>query len=235
MERTLEGYRDKLRTLLARVKPRRLEFGVELLVGRARDKSRREAIPLSQALAEVYESTRTRVEKRVALMVSCEAGVPEASPLSPCFLCDANLGGLARWLRAAGYEARWTREIADAQLVDDAAAQAAVLVTGDVGILRRRAVRAGSVHAVWIPSSLSPLEQLSMLLRELQLPLRAARCMTCGGALTPTAKDEVRDRIPPRTALWKDDYFLCGSCGKLFWRGTHWDRIAVRLAEALRG
>lgn len=235
MERTLEGYRGKLRTLLARVKPRRLEFGVELLVGRAREKSRLEAIPLPQALAAVYESTRTRVEKRVASMAACEAGVADVSPLPLRFVCDANLGGLARWLRAAGYEAGWTRDIADRQLVDDAAAQAAVLVTGDVGILRRRAVRTGSVRAFWIPSSLSPLEQLSMLLRELHLPLRDARCMACGGALAPTAKDAVRDRIPPRTALWKDDYFLCESCGKLFWRGTHWDRIVVRLAEAAHG
>ena len=233
MDRTLEGYRGKLRALLARVKPRRLEFGVELLVGRAREKSRRDAIPLPRALAEVYESTRTRVEKRVALMAACEAGAA-VSPIAPRFVCDANLGGLARWLRAAGYEAGWTRDIPDERLVEEAGLTAAVLVTGDVGILRRRAVRTGAVRAVWIPSSLGRLEQLSMILRELGLPLRDARCMACGGALAPVAKDDVRDRIPPRTARWKDEYFQCATCGKLFWRGTHWDRIAGRLQAAAR-
>lgn len=31
----------------------------------------------------------------------------------PRFACDAMLGGLARWLRAAGYDATWTYGIED--------------------------------------------------------------------------------------------------------------------------
>jgi hypothetical protein len=74
-----------------------------------------------------------------------------------------------------------------------------------------------------------------MVLRDLGLPLRAPRCMACGGPLRSVAKDEVRDRIPPRTARWKDDYFACEVCGKLFWQGTHWERIEPRLARAASG
>jgi uncharacterized protein with PIN domain len=43
-------------------------------------------------------------------------------------------------------------------------------------------------------------------------------------------KERVRDRIPPRTARWKDEYFLCAGCGRLFWHGTHWERISRVLA-----
>ena len=35
-----------------------------------------------------------------------------------------------------------------------------------------------------------------------------------------------------RTALWRDDYFLCAGCDQLYWRGTHWDRIAQALAAS---
>jgi len=73
------------------------------------------------------------------------------------------------------------------------------------------------------------LEQLADVLAEMSLPVREPRCMDCSGTLEGVAKDSVRDRIPPRTALWKDEYFLCGWCGKLYWRGTHWERIAARL------
>jgi hypothetical protein len=76
-------------------------------------------------------------------------------------------------------------------------------------------------------------EQLRMLARDLGLAPREPRCMRCGGALVPTAKDAVRARIPPRTALWRDEYFVCASCDGLFWQGTHWERIARTLAEAL--
>jgi uncharacterized protein with PIN domain len=53
--------------------------------------------------------------------------------------------------------------------------------------------------------------------------------MACGGPLRPVAKDSVAERIPPRTARWKDDYFVCERCGRLFWPGTHWERIAARI------
>ena len=39
----------------------------------------------------------------------------------------------------------------------------------------------------------------------------------------------VAERIPPRTARWKDEYFVCARCGRLFWEGTHWERIRERL------
>jgi uncharacterized protein with PIN domain len=232
-QRVAAAYRERFRTLLARVKPRRLEFGVELLLGRAAELARREEIPLLQALGRVYEATRVRVEKRVALMAACSVAPPETLPsAAPRFVCDANLGALARWLRAAGYEAEWEEGIEDGRLVERARATAAVVLTGDVGVLKRRAVSRGEVRAVFVPSPLSRMEQLGLVLRELGLPRRPPRCMACGGALQPVSKDEVRERIPPRTARWKDAYFTCGGCGRLFWEGTHWERIQKRLSEA---
>jgi len=232
--RIVLGYREKFRSLLSRVEPRRLEFGVELLLGRARERSRRDGVPLLQALADLYEFTRVRVERRVALTAACRVAPALQAPEGPPrFACDAHFGALARWLRAAGYEASWRAGIADDELVRQAQDDAATLVTGDVGILHRRAVRSGRVRAVWLPSTLPPVTQFAMLARELGLTRREPRCMACGGRLQPVAKQDVRDRIPPRTARWKDDYFLCSGCGKLFWQGTHWERIAARLTAAV--
>jgi uncharacterized protein with PIN domain len=77
------------------------------------------------------------------------------------------------------------------------------------------------------------LEQFAMLAKELGLELKSPRCMSCGGELSEVSKEQVLGRIPPRTARWKDEYFLCSVCGKLFWRGTHWERIESRLARLM--
>jgi hypothetical protein len=228
------GFRHRFRDLLNLVQPRRLEFGVELLMGRGRDLAEREGLAPAVGLARVYEFTRVRVKRRVELTGACSVVNPpwarfsDAAP--PRFLCDASLGGLTRWLRAAGYEAREAKgpeglapTIGDPRLVR--------LTTDGALLDHPREVRADGL-LLWLPSTLTMREQLAMVLRDLGLRPREARCMACGGALHRARKEDVRPRIPPRTALWKDEYFLCAACDRLFWQGTHWERIAGAVAAA---
>jgi uncharacterized protein len=216
------------------VQPRRLEFGVELLVGRAKEAGVRQGIPLVRAFAELYEFTRVRVERRLRLTGACSLTSPTWDRFrteAPRFLCDASLGGLARWLRASGYEAG-TAALSPAALCERARVDGRVLLTSDSGLLDRSAAAGADVTVLWIPVSLTLAEQLRMTLRDLGLVLREPRCMACGGALLPVAKAVVAARIPPRTALWRDDYSLCAGCDHLYWRGTHWSRIAQALAAS---
>jgi uncharacterized protein with PIN domain len=53
--------------------------------------------------------------------------------------------------------------------------------------------------------------------------------MACGGRLTSVEKTAVRERIPPRTYPWRDEYYVCQRCDRLFWKGTHWRRIEAAL------
>lgn len=229
-DRLETGYRAKLRWLLAKVRPRRLDFGVDLLVGRAHALSAREEVTPAEALARVYEFTRWRVKRRLERTAACRLnGQPLGStPVPPRFLCDPSLGGLARWLRAAGYEADWLRS-AVPDPVAEARRRRAVLVTTDSRHAARMAETEGDPQVLWVPSSLRRVRQLGVVLRDLDLEPRTARCMSCGSELRAVPKQEVEARIPPRTARWKDEYFLCAGCGRLYWQGTHWQRIAARL------
>lgn len=229
-----EGFRHRFRQLLALVRPRRLEFGVDLLMGRGHERSRREGTPLVRALADVYEFTRKRVVRRVEVTGACSVVNPPWGRFDearlPRFVGDRSLLGLLRWLRAAGYEAR---EGSPAEGLDAAERDSSlVLLTTDAGLLDRRRVREEKALVLWLPSTLGLRGQLAMVLRDLGLRPREARCMACGGALVPASKESVRPRIPPRTALWKDDYFLCADCDRLFWEGTHWSRISSALQAA---
>jgi uncharacterized protein len=59
--------------------------------------------------------------------------------------------------------------------------------------------------------------------------------MSCGGELRRESKETLKDRIPPKTYVWLDEYFVCSNCHKLFWKGTHWERIIARLEAVVVG
>ena len=153
-------------------------------------------------------------------------------------ICDAGLGGLARWLRASGCEAFWTQDISDPDLVAEAQHLDASIITTDSLLLDRGLITHGHVHAIWVPPTLTIQEQLRLVRAELNLPepdsSSDSRCMRCGGELVEVSKEQVRDRIPPRTYRWLDEYFQCAVCGQIFWHGTHWERIRQRLRERIK-
>jgi len=149
-------------------------------------------------------------------------------------MCDAGLGGLARWLRGAGYESFWNPELADAAVIREAQRRRATLITSDTLMMERGVLRDGIVPSVFVPSTLTCEQQLEIVFRELSLSPRESRCMNCGGELRRVEKQSVMERIPPRTARWLDEYFVCASCGQLFWRGTHWQRIRHSIEELSR-
>jgi len=150
---------------------------------------------------------------------------------APHFACDAMLGGLARWLRAAGYDAIWRADIDDWELVRQALRENSVLLTSDTGIFQIGIVRDGEVPALFIPTGLGTLEQLRFVLTELKVDVGEPRCMACGGLLVEVAKNQVRDQVPPRTLDWLDHFYQCERCRRIFWQGTHWQRIRERLRE----
>ena len=154
---------------------------------------------------------------------------------APSFFCDAMLGGLARWLRAVGYEAAFEHGIDDAALVERAGRMGAVLLSSDRPLFDRKLVRTGEVRALFVPRHAPVLDQVVFVLSTLRLGVRDLRCMACGGVLLVVSRDEVIDEAPPRVLASCDEFFRCAGCRHLYWRGTHWARIeAARTAIARR-
>jgi uncharacterized protein with PIN domain len=147
------------------------------------------------------------------------------------FLCDAMLGGLAKWLRVAGYDTYYAHEgtdVSDRTLTQKALEEGRVLLTSDGGFLERKPVRDGSVGFLMVPYV--PLEdQLRMVAERFALSRRESRCMECNGDLSVVPPDAVEDRVPAGVARHHDEFFLCAGCGRVFWHGSHWDRISGRL------
>jgi uncharacterized protein with PIN domain len=220
MSRIGKAYESRFRALLLRLHARKLESGIAWLMNRQPTKSV-PATSTAKQLSDRYEHLRTQVQTW-ALRTHRTIASNETTPR---FLCDAGLGGLSRWLRAAGYEAIWFPDIDDAEVLRRAAQLHATLLTTDSLMMERGVLRDGFIPALWVPPTFKKQEQLALVLREFNLGTHEPRCMKCGGELHPVEKESVRDRIPPRTLRWIDEYFACSQCGQLFWKGTHWQKI----------
>lgn len=147
------------------------------------------------------------------------------------FQCDAMLGGLARWLRALGYEAAWEHGIEDGALVERALENGAVLLSSDRPLFERRPVKSGAVRALFVPRHAPVLDQAVFVLRALSLPVGELRCMACGGALVDVDRAEAELEAPPLSLRSCDAFFRCAGCRRLYWRGTHWTRIEATRAQ----
>ncbi|MCK6457912.1 MAG: Mut7-C RNAse domain-containing protein [Phycisphaerae bacterium] len=155
----------------------------------------------------------------------------ERDPGGPAFACDAMCGGLARWLRALGYDATFSPRIDDGELVRQARGEGRILISSDSRLFERRAIRLGEVKSCFLPRGMKMLDQVRFVVSRLGLTVRDPRCMACGGELERVDAAEVGDRVPARSLVWATEFFECRRCGRVFWNGTHWRRIdAVRRA-----
>ena len=138
-------------------------------------------------------------------------------------------------MRAAGYVALFDVHADDGDLVRRCYEEGAWLLTSDSGILDRYAVAEGLARCLFVPRGLKPVEQLAHVLRELDLPLLEPRCMLCGGRLADARLEDVIEHVPRKVQAVCESYFCCEGCGKVYWRGTHWEDIRRRLLEASGG
>jgi uncharacterized protein len=223
--RIQKAFERRFRELLGELGARDREKGIQWLFGRAEVLTDHAKMAPSQALTELNIALVEKVHRFLR-----RKNVSDwPSDNSPRVICDAGLGALARWLRAVGCEAYWVQDITDCKLVAEAEQLRATIITTDSFLADRRPIANGTVRAIWVPPTLTRHEQLRLVRAELDLTGGPPRCMRCGGELLPVEKEAVKDRIPPKTYLWVNEYFQCDRCHQLFWRGTHWQRVWSQL------
>jgi len=145
--------------------------------------------------------------------------------------CDAMCGGVARWLRVLGVDASYTPGIDDGELVRHALAEQRIVISSDGRLFERRALASGELRGLRLPVGLKLLDQVRCVVRELGIRPGFPRCTLCNGALADVPRAEVGDVVPARSLVWAATFWRCGSCGHVFWQGTHWNRIRSVLAE----
>ena len=155
------------------------------------------------------------------------------------FVADVHLGTLAGFLRMFGFDALFAGRRGDEDIARLSREQSRIVLTRDRGLLKRRIVTHGC-----LVRSLAPREQLAEVFARFDLAgpvLRCtggssgifSRCMSCNEPLVRVEKSAVLPLLPARVAQAYEKFSQCPGCGRVFWRGTHWERMKGFVEEVL--
>jgi uncharacterized protein len=143
------------------------------------------------------------------------------------FILDVHLGKLARMLRLIGFDTLYRNDYEDAEIVHIGAGDRRIVLTRDRQLLKAKAV----THGYWI-RSMVPEEQLEEVLHEFDLfsQIQAfQRCVCCNGRIHKTSKDLVMHLLEPKTKQYYEEFFQCGNCGRVFWKGSHFPELKTKI------
>jgi len=147
------------------------------------------------------------------------------------FVADAHLGGLARQLRMLGYDTLFRNDYSDREIRAISSVEGRVVLTRDRELLKCRGITHGCfVHA------LRPQDQLREVVERLQLASSArpfTRCLHCNLPLSAIDKQAIEERLPAAVAAAHHSFWWCEGCDRVYWEGSHWQRMRELVASAL--
>lgn len=162
---------------------------------------------------------------------SAQAAPRHESARTPWFVADAHLGGLARYLRMAGFDTLYSNELTDDTVEALALDENRTILTRDRELLKRRTITQGCyVRAT------KPEEQFREVVARLDLsPLAKpfTLCLHCNAPLRAVPKAEVADRLPDAVRATHDAFSQCDRCGRIYWKGSHYQRMSALIARAI--
>lgn len=143
------------------------------------------------------------------------------------FVVDVNLGKLARLLRMLGFDAAYRNDFSDHDIAELAANEGRTVLTRDRRLLRFRVIE----HGYWLRSD-DPSVQIGEVIKRYGLspvirPFK--RCLVCNGVIEPVEKEKVIERLEPKTRIYYEDFYICSGCGKIYWKGSHYEQMNERL------
>jgi uncharacterized protein with PIN domain len=139
------------------------------------------------------------------------------------FVLDVNLGKLARNLRLLGFDALYRNNFSDDEVIEIALQEKRTILTRDVELLKNGRV----THGYWVRHT-HPDEQTKEILQTFDLFDRIrpfTRCLVCNGLLSPVKKESVENELPPRVRQNFKEFYHCRSCGRIYWKGSHFERM----------
>jgi len=148
-------------------------------------------------------------------------------------LCDQMLGTLAKWLRLLGFDTYYaSMSMKDEDLMAIAQRENRYFITRDKVLVQR--ARRRDIPVVHIQTT-NLDEQLHSVLstNPLDETLFLSRCSVCNTLLDTISKKDVKNKVPEKVYKHQEIFWVCPSCQKIYWKGSHFDNI-VKKIDALR-
>ena len=149
----------------------------------------------------------------------------------PRFVLDVHLGRLAAYLRMLGFNSLYQNRCSDERLAELSHEEHRILLTRDVGLLKR-----GSVTHGYYLRTTQPRQQLVEVIHRFDLGRLAnpfTRCLRCNTLLEKAEKDQVSHQLPGEVYLLHDRFLRCRDCGRAYWKGGHFRRMQQLIDAAI--
>ncbi len=151
---------------------------------------------------------------------------------SPRFIADVNIHDVVKTMRALGLDVVEDRCLSSGEIADMAGNENRIILTTSRRLLKLRRV----INGIFIRPG-NREEQIRRILNRLSLndlcrPF--SRCLCCNTLLEPVPKADIWQRIPPKPRKRCNDFARCPSCDRLYWKGTHYEKIKANVDRILR-
>jgi uncharacterized protein with PIN domain len=152
------------------------------------------------------------------------------APVYPLrFIADVNVGKLAKALRMVGVDVLFQNNFTDDSLATIAGKEDRVVLTRDVGLLKYREIKWG----YWLRSQRTTA-QLKEVLTHFDLTSAISpftRCINCNGIIAGVEKEKILSQLPPKTIQFFNEFYQCQSCGKVYWKGSHYQNMWEKIGK----
>lgn len=146
------------------------------------------------------------------------------------FIVDVNVGRLARYLRMAGFDTRYDPSWDERRIVREIQKNRRLLLTRNLDLLKRNQVEFG--HYIRAITPVEQLREIIELFGSTAVPHPLSRCLECNTLLQPVRKEDILHRLEPLTIQYFSLFSLCPHCDKIYWPGTHVDKMLDSLNRA---
>ena len=139
------------------------------------------------------------------------------------------LGKLAKYLRFMGYDTFYPpSSMSDEEIIRIGREEGRVIITRDRELAHRG-------NGVFVESD-NYEEQLRFMIKKFNLSTEnmLSRCSICNTPLVQVPKEKVRDKVPEYVYEHTNEFYLCPNCGKIYWYGTHTERIKEKIKRIER-
>ncbi|BDY13274.1 Mut7-C RNAse domain-containing protein [Hydrogenimonas cancrithermarum] len=148
---------------------------------------------------------------------------------SPRFVCDVHLAKVAKYLRLLGFDTLYRNDITDNELFG-------MCRFGRIGITCDRRLQERLPESIVVlPCEEAPkqVRRLSAMFDLARYAHPFSRSLCCNRTMQPCDKREFFSKIPKETYRWRNGFWICPKCKKIYWQGTHAGRMRQKIIDLL--
>ncbi len=142
------------------------------------------------------------------------------------FICNGMLGKLCNLLRVCGIDTSYSNQ--GMSILLQARREQRIILTKNTRLRGKK--------GIFFIEATRPLIQLKNVITEFDLQRRIrpfSRCTICNEKLVTIAKKSVRDKVPYFTYKNFNEFAMCPTCQRVYWKGSHYKRMLDEIREIL--